>query len=189
VRLCHWQRSRDALSCLSKACAQSVSLCSAGDSLRAGRVLFSWVHVADVPFMMSIPWCECDADLLPVLLAIQILLSAGTAPDGDRGKAAIFAAIVYGPILFVTVLIQQLGHGLAARSVGGEATTIVLWPLGGMTYCGHDRGMASCQHLGWHMCQMCRKCMYLLSHASTRLGPKPAGASNANKASGGSCRA
>jgi hypothetical protein len=126
--------------------------------------------LADVSFLMSTrPWCACHADLLPVLLAIQVLFSAGAAPDGDRGKAAIFAAIVYGPILFVTVLIQQLGHGLAARSVGGEATTVVLWPLGGMTYCGHDRGVTSCRHLVWRTCQLCHDsacaccCMQALS--------------------------
>jgi Zn-dependent protease len=35
-------------------------------------------------------------------------------------------------ILFVSVLWHELGHCFAARSVGGEANEILLWPLGGL---------------------------------------------------------
>lgn len=42
--------------------------------------------------------------------------------------------------LFVTVLIHELGHCFAARSVGGSAIAIVLWPLGGMAYTQANRG-------------------------------------------------
>lgn len=46
----------------------------------------------------------------------------------------------YGPILLGTVLIHELGHALAARKVGGHAHGILLWPLGGLVYVGHDCG-------------------------------------------------
>lgn len=46
----------------------------------------------------------------------------------------------YGPILLGTVLIHELGHALAARRVGGHADGILLWPLGGLAYVGHDCG-------------------------------------------------
>lgn len=34
--------------------------------------------------------------------------------------------------LFAIVLLHEFGHSLACRSVGGQADTIVLWPLGGV---------------------------------------------------------
>lgn len=36
--------------------------------------------------------------------------------------------------LFLIVLTHEFGHALAARSVGGTANLIVLWPLGGVAY-------------------------------------------------------
>jgi Zn-dependent protease len=36
--------------------------------------------------------------------------------------------------LFVIVLMHEMGHSLACRSVGGKADEIVLWPLGGVAY-------------------------------------------------------
>ncbi len=50
------------------------------------------------------------------------------------------SAMQYGPILLGTVLIHELGHALAARRVGGHADGILLWPLGGLAYVGHDCG-------------------------------------------------
>ena len=36
--------------------------------------------------------------------------------------------------LFLIVLLHEFGHALACRSVGGQASQIVLWPLGGVAY-------------------------------------------------------
>jgi Zn-dependent protease len=36
--------------------------------------------------------------------------------------------------LFVIVLLHEMGHALACRSVGGRANEVVLWPLGGVAY-------------------------------------------------------
>jgi Zn-dependent protease len=36
--------------------------------------------------------------------------------------------------LFAIVLMHEMGHALACRSVGGTADEIVLWPLGGVAY-------------------------------------------------------
>jgi Zn-dependent protease len=36
--------------------------------------------------------------------------------------------------LFAVVLMHEMGHALACRSVGGKANEIVLWPLGGVAY-------------------------------------------------------
>jgi stage IV sporulation protein FB len=37
-------------------------------------------------------------------------------------------------ILFVSVLLHEFGHVFAARSTGGEAEDILMWPLGGLAY-------------------------------------------------------
>src|SRR6266545_8157291 len=36
--------------------------------------------------------------------------------------------------LFLIVLLHEFGHALACRQTGGQADTIVLWPLGGVAY-------------------------------------------------------
>jgi Zn-dependent protease len=36
--------------------------------------------------------------------------------------------------LFLIVLLHEFGHSLACRQVGGQANTIMLWPLGGVAY-------------------------------------------------------
>jgi Zn-dependent protease len=41
--------------------------------------------------------------------------------------------------LFAIVLLHELGHALACRQVGGDANTIVLWPLGGVAYVNPPR--------------------------------------------------
>lgn len=48
--------------------------------------------------------------------------------------------VLLGPVLLLTVLVHELGHCLAARQVGGSATGILLWPLGGLAYIGHAAG-------------------------------------------------
>lgn len=45
----------------------------------------------------------------------------------------VFAAAEY-LTLFLIVLLHEFGHALAARSVGGQADRIVLWPLGGIAF-------------------------------------------------------
>lgn len=51
----------------------------------------------------------------------------------SNGGDAVTFVIMYG-ILFVIVTLHEFGHALACRSVGGEANTIVLWPLGGVAF-------------------------------------------------------
>ena len=43
-------------------------------------------------------------------------------------------AMILG-LLFLTVLLHEFGHCFAARQVGGEATEVLLWPLGGLAAC------------------------------------------------------
>jgi len=51
---------------------------------------------------------------------------------GDRfGMISVLAS---SAILFVIVLLHEFGHCFAARSVGGDADEILLWPLGGLAF-------------------------------------------------------
>ena len=52
---------------------------------------------------------------------------------GQFGAEPIWGIATY-LALFVIVLMHEFGHALACRSVGGQASTIVLWPLGGIAF-------------------------------------------------------
>jgi len=52
------------------------------------------------------------------------------APEGIWLDASIFMLL-----LFVSVLLHELGHCFTARAVGGEASEILIWPLGGLAAC------------------------------------------------------
>lgn len=68
---------------------------------------------------------------LPLFLAFQIFQDS----DPQRFRFNLAFAI----ILFITVIIHEMGHALTARSIGGIAREIVLWPLGGLAYTSHHR--------------------------------------------------
>jgi Zn-dependent protease len=55
---------------------------------------------------------------------------------GSNGKAypegAWIDAAILMLILFVSVLLHEFGHCFAARSVGGDAQEVLMWPLGGL---------------------------------------------------------
>jgi len=51
----------------------------------------------------------------------------------NRYHNAIWAVLDYCA-LFGVVLLHEFGHALACRQTGGQADTIVLWPLGGIAF-------------------------------------------------------
>ncbi len=69
--------------------------------------------------------------LLPLILFALILRvitkEGGSVPLGD-------ALTVVG-LMFGSILLHEFGHCFAARAVDGDATEVVLWPLGGLAYC------------------------------------------------------
>jgi Zn-dependent protease len=67
--------------------------------------------------------------LFPVV-AIGLILRAGLQ-KGAPSAVWLETTFVVG-LLFVCVLLHELGHCLAARLVDGEAHEILLWPLGGL---------------------------------------------------------
>lgn len=42
--------------------------------------------------------------------------------------------LIYGPLLFLVVLLHEYGHCLVARRQGAAADEILLWPLGGLAF-------------------------------------------------------
>jgi Zn-dependent protease len=64
------------------------------------------------------------------LLMIGLILKAATAPESAPGLWVDATLVML--ILFVSVLLHEFGHCFAARSVDGEASELLLWPLGGL---------------------------------------------------------
>lgn len=87
-----------------------------------------------------------------VLLVAEVLMSLRYA--SSYPAFILLTALVYGPILLTTALVHECGHACAARSLGGRIDprdvvgedagrgegSIVLWPLGGFTFCEPPAG-------------------------------------------------
>lgn len=64
--------------------------------------------------------------LMVIWVAINLFQSGG----GDALKSeALFMALLFG-----IILLHEFGHCFGARSVGGDADTILMWPLGGLAF-------------------------------------------------------
>ena len=92
------------------------------------------------------PFYVLFAVLLPFFLILQVIFVvvtrlAGTYSNDHLGAVVLYTILLYGPILFFTVLVHELGHCLACRQIGGEAHSILLWPLGGLAFIGHEAGV------------------------------------------------
>jgi Zn-dependent protease len=85
------------------------------------------------PFTWSVPLgrlfgITVRVHVLFLLVAVSLVLRKMT-PSADVGEAD--AMLLLMVLLFVAVLLHELGHCFAARCVGGEVSEIMLWPLGG----------------------------------------------------------
>jgi Zn-dependent protease len=63
-----------------------------------------------------------------LLLAVVLLESI----QYQSARYSLYQFIILGPVLFITILIHELGHILMARKLGGEGKCIILHPLGGL---------------------------------------------------------
>src|SRR5581483_3111222 len=96
----------------------------------AGRVAimrdpFSWSFPIGRLFGISI-----RIHFLFPLVTLGMVLRAAAAKDVPGG-AWLDVVAIFG-ILWFSVLLHELGHCFAARSVGGDADEVLLWPLGGL---------------------------------------------------------
>src|SRR5579859_4954225 len=67
-------------------------------------------------------------------IAFALVLRAVFHPGSDKPYPDNTAldVILFMVLLFVAVLLHELGHCLAARLVEGDAHEVLLWPLGGL---------------------------------------------------------
>ena len=87
------------------------------------------------PFFWSIPLgrvfgITVRVHLLFPVVTLGLILRYAVKPGLPEGTW-IDAAILSG-LLFVSVLLHEFGHCFAARWVDGDATEIMMWPLGGL---------------------------------------------------------
>jgi len=95
------------------------------------------------PFTWSIPLgrlfdVSVRVHILFPLVALGLILRVALLKDAEPPVIPpgrwIDAAVVMG-LLFFVILLHELGHCFAARTVGGDADEILLWPLGGLASC------------------------------------------------------
>jgi Zn-dependent protease len=71
-----------------------------------------------------------------VLLPIVVLgLVLRTAASKDVPDGAWLDTLMIAGLLFFSVLLHEFGHCWGARRVDGDASEILMWPLGGLAYC------------------------------------------------------
>lgn len=88
----------------------------------------------------SIPFTRIAGIMVRIHLFFIIFMVAevGQAASKLGGEAGL-QMFVYITMLFAIVLMHEFGHCFAARSVGGSADEILLWPLGGLAYVNHPQ--------------------------------------------------
>ena len=100
-----------------------------GEPPWAARYSVGLGRVGGVPLRVHLSF-----PLLLVAVAVFALVGGGR----EKGLAVAFNLVVYGPLLFGTVVVHELGHCWAAQRLpGGEAKCILLWPLGGLAVLGY----------------------------------------------------
>jgi len=78
---------------------------------------------------------------LPLFAFYQVgggLLSGGGGNQSGM-EWLMFVNLLYGVILFLTVLVHEFGHSFMAIHIGGTVEKIMLWPFGGLAYCAFAR--------------------------------------------------
>ncbi len=109
----------------------------------------------------SLPLCcclkICNNDNINVRIHVTILLLllisffASLRYVSTYPLYCVLIILVFGPILIITTLIHEWAHLCMSRWLLREAhtqTEIILWPLGGMTYCDALGGISSSSSTG-----------------------------------------
>jgi Zn-dependent protease len=103
-----------------------------GNSSGAGNPL-SWLLSGSMPLFTAFGIRVRAHASMVILIALTLIMS------GARGGLGIWNAMTGSTILFGIILLHEFGHCFAARSVGGEANDILMWPLGGLAYADAPR--------------------------------------------------
>lgn len=89
------------------------------------------------PFFWSIPLFRISGIMVRVhilfpLVALGLILRYALKPGFYEGTW--IDGVMLTGLIFVSVLLHEFGHCFAARWVDGDATEIMMWPLGGLAY-------------------------------------------------------
>jgi Zn-dependent protease len=71
--------------------------------------------------------------ILYIIITLGMLFR--TAQLSNNFKEVIEFTLIWVVMLFVIILLHEFGHCFAARRVNGEASEILMWPLGGLAFC------------------------------------------------------
>ena len=73
--------------------------------------------------------------LLPLFFLVTLIVWLPMMASDTQNIGWYFVLIIlYNLVLWESVLIHELGHCLAAYSIGGHSDKILLWPLGGLAF-------------------------------------------------------
>src|SRR5204862_7167525 len=89
---------------------------------------FAWALPLERIFGISV-----KMHVLFLVLVLAMWLKKICSPTAVEGEAT--AMMVLMGLIFISVLLHEFGHCFAARSVDGEASEVLLWPLGGLAKC------------------------------------------------------
>src|SRR4051812_10083925 len=70
--------------------------------------------------------------LLLIVVSVGMFLRLISGKDNPLFWSDVLLLVVLIP--FVVILLHEFGHCFGARSVGGDAKEILMWPLGGLAY-------------------------------------------------------
>jgi Zn-dependent protease len=90
------------------------------------------------PFSWSLPLgrlfgINVRVHILFFVFVLAMWLRAALSKDFPQGSG--LAMLVLLALVFISVLLHELGHCFAARLVDGDAREILIWPLGGLAFC------------------------------------------------------
>src|SRR3954447_6728362 len=106
------------------------------DSSQGASNPLMWLLTGSVPLFTAFGIRVRMHVSLLVLLVLELVTSEMQKGMGWKN------ALTFDLVLFGVILLHEFGHCFAARSVGGEAKDILLWPLGGLAY-------ADAPHRAW----------------------------------------
>lgn len=89
------------------------------------------------PMSWSIPFTRIAGIVVRVHILFLIFMVAQVGNNAKLGGSFALEMFILQIMLFAIVLMHELGHCFAARSVGGSAEEILLWPLGGLAMVNH----------------------------------------------------
>lgn len=69
-----------------------------------------------------------------VLAFNMVLAFLSVSPYAFR--AMLYTLFFFGPMVFLSLVVHEMGHVIATKKLGGEVEEVILWPLGGLTFYG-----------------------------------------------------